>query len=139
MTFCPTCGGEVGGRFCAHCGATIGTADVAPKLASALCYFPLLAIMFLLLPPYSKNREVRFHAFQCFGLVAAISVLGIGLGVLIVVLEELAPSMSDTIEILTGSVTLLALMVFPIAATMAFCEKRLNVPLIGWVAQKLAC
>lgn len=138
MTNCPTCGTGVEGRFCANCGTTLGSPDVAPKLASALCYFPLLAVMFLLLPPYNKSHEVRFHAFQCFGLVAAIPVLGIGLGIAINVIKEIAPSMSESFEIATGSVILLSLMVFPIAATMAFCEKRLKVPLIGWVAQKLA-
>ena len=45
-------------------------------LAGALAYFLVPAIVFLLLPPYSKNRFVRFHSFQCLGLCLAALVIG---------------------------------------------------------------
>ena len=45
-------------------------------LAGALAYFLVPAIVFLLLPPYSKDRFVRFHSFQCLGLCLAALVIG---------------------------------------------------------------
>lgn len=41
---------------------------MSPNTAAVLCYIPavgwIAAIIFLTLEPYSKNRFVRFHAFQ---------------------------------------------------------------------------
>jgi len=49
-----------------------GTVGVLPEtLAGALAYFVFPAIVFLLVEPYSKNRFVRFHSFQCFGVYLA--------------------------------------------------------------------
>lgn len=60
--------------------------DLKPNIAGLLCY-PLsfiTGILFLVLPPYNKDRFVRFHAYQsiffCLAMVAlsiAIWVLGI--------------------------------------------------------------
>ena len=88
MPFCANCGAPVDGRFCAKCGAAVGGAAEGPpppvagpeipasfgsgaselpeNVAGALCYVLLLVtgILFLVLAPYNKNRNVRFHAFQ---------------------------------------------------------------------------
>src|SRR5690242_13181818 len=89
MAFCGSCGAPMEGRFCAKCGAMAGSAAPAsgPSLAgpgagaqpaaapaagigengaSALCYVLgfITGIIFLVLDPYNKNRNVRFHAFQ---------------------------------------------------------------------------
>src|SRR5947209_9695110 len=88
MTYCANCGTPVEGRFCPKCGAAAGAApapgyvpppgNVPPgypppaagglgmdeNLASALCYIPIVGLIFLLIEPYNKNRTVRFHAFQ---------------------------------------------------------------------------
>ena len=85
MAFCPNCGNQVDGRFCAKCGAAVnaeaaagGTAAPAgvpvtlqaggltDNIASALCYLLgfVTGILFLVLEPYSRNRKIRFHAFQ---------------------------------------------------------------------------
>jgi uncharacterized membrane protein len=47
-----------------------GTVGALPEnLAAALAYFTIIpAIVFLLVEPYSRNRFVRFHSFQCLGL-----------------------------------------------------------------------
>jgi uncharacterized membrane protein len=58
-------------------GRAHGTVGGLPEtLAGALAYFLLPAIIFLLVPPYSKNRFVRFHSFQCLGLCLAALVIG---------------------------------------------------------------
>jgi uncharacterized membrane protein len=64
---CPGCGRAMLPDERAH-----GTVGGLPEtLAAALAYFLVPAIVFLLVPPYSKNRFVRFHSFQCLGLCLA--------------------------------------------------------------------
>ena len=99
MAFCATCGSQVEGKFCAKCGAQVGaapasgpgpipagsmppppmaqSAPMADNVASALCYALgfITGIIFLVLEPYSKNKVVRFHAFQSIFLsIAAIAI-----------------------------------------------------------------
>lgn len=86
MAFCSNCGAAVEGRFCAQCGNPVsgeaaagtgapGATPIAPPAAAAalsdntagaLCYALLLitGVLFLVLEPYSRNRSIRFHAFQ---------------------------------------------------------------------------
>jgi len=48
------------------------------NVASALCYVLFAGIFFLLIEPYSRNRTIRFHAFQglfLFGASVVISVV----------------------------------------------------------------
>jgi uncharacterized membrane protein len=78
MAFCSSCGAELQGRFCAQCGASAqgpasspfssaaGSAGLQENLAAALCYLlgVLTGVLFLVLEPYNRNRNIRFHAFQ---------------------------------------------------------------------------
>jgi uncharacterized membrane protein len=85
MAYCPNCGSQVEGRFCAKCGtpmaaevpgvtppppaspiATTQAAGMTDNMAAALCYLftVLTGILFLVLEPYNRNRTIRFHAFQ---------------------------------------------------------------------------
>src|SRR5215472_10382164 len=84
MSYCPKCGSPVDGKFCAKCGASVdpaaGTAggagaqaQTAPgsaslgmeeNVAAALCYIPIVGLIFLLVEPYSKNKTIKFHALQ---------------------------------------------------------------------------
>ena len=83
MSFCPTCGASVDGRFCPKCGNAAATPAgaayaTAPAAASAdnagltenavgaLCYLGGLVtgIIFLVIPPYNQNPRIKFHAFQ---------------------------------------------------------------------------
>jgi uncharacterized membrane protein len=82
MAFCPSCGSQVEGRFCAKCGTAVGAGEVgaaatpAPQaavqagltdnVASALCYALglITGVLFLVLAPYNQNKTIRFHAFQ---------------------------------------------------------------------------
>jgi uncharacterized membrane protein len=80
--FCPGCG-----RAMSPVERARGTVGALPEtVAGALAYFLLPAIVFLLVEPYSKNRFVRFHSFQCLGVclagivvAASLRVVGFGL------------------------------------------------------------
>jgi uncharacterized membrane protein len=92
MPFCANCGASVEGRFCAKCGTPMtgeapppgapplvagpgptAAAGLTDQSAAALCYALLLitGILFLVLEPYSRNRTIRFHAFQAIFLGVA--------------------------------------------------------------------
>jgi uncharacterized membrane protein len=78
---CPECAAQMPdtAAFCPGCGRSMraterarGTVGVLPQtLAGALAYFVFPAIVFLLVDPYNKNRFLRFHSFQCFGVYLA--------------------------------------------------------------------
>ncbi|MGH9659242.1 MAG: DUF4870 domain-containing protein, partial [Bryobacteraceae bacterium] len=49
---------------------------VGDNVASAVCYVPLIgAAVMLLIEPYSRNKAVRFHAFQSLFLLGVVIVL----------------------------------------------------------------
>src|SRR5215469_6778297 len=93
MAFCANCGSQADGRFCQKCGAPVGagpTPGAGPippgtsaglgmdeNVAAALCYIPLIGLIFLLVDPYNKNRAIRFHAFQSLCSLAGWIVVGI--------------------------------------------------------------
>src|ERR1035441_6288426 len=95
MAFCANCGSEVSGQFCPKCGTSIAggapsgglppasSSAMASNLASALCYFPLVAIIFLLIEPYNKDRGIRFHAWQSISLAVVLIVVRIVLGIVL--------------------------------------------------------
>ena len=74
------------GSFCPACGSAkpaakpaLGkTGGIPDRLAGALAYaFLLPAIFFLLRPPFSRNRFIRFHAWQSV-LLTAVTVIVFG-------------------------------------------------------------
>ena len=101
MPFCATCGAAVEGQFCAKCGSRVGavpsaasgpamqaSGTMADNIASALCYVLglITGILFLVLPPYNKNRLIRFHAFQSIFLHVACIAGGIGIRIVLSIL-----------------------------------------------------
>lgn len=107
MPFCGSCGAQVEGRFCAKCGASVGVGTSPPppqatgpaagpyaspvaapmqdNVASALCYVLgfITGIIFLVMEPYSKNRAIRFHAFQSIFLNVLVIAVDIVLGIIV--------------------------------------------------------
>lgn len=66
IAFCPKCGTAVRrGESSAETGGRAAVVTGVPEnVAGMLCYIFVIAIIFLLVEPYSRNRFVRFHAFQ---------------------------------------------------------------------------
>src|SRR5258708_39867332 len=90
--FCSSCGSQIAdaASFCPSCGARTAapstSGGAAPgasaagglpdNVAGMLAYVTFIpAIVFLVLEPYSRNRFVRFHAFQSIFLCAALVIV----------------------------------------------------------------
>ncbi len=140
MTFCANCGEPVEGSFCGKCGTPAtgsgpagAAAGIPENVAGALCYLPyllgfLIAILFLLLPPYNQKRTVRFHAFQAILLTAAFIFLYFFIGV---AFPWWALSLSVSRMFMLGS---LGLWIYMMWAT--FNNNKIVLPVIGPVAEK---
>ncbi len=149
MAFCPSCGATVDGRFCAKCGASLAEgvpaaapqppaagsgSTLAPNIASALSYIPVLipAILFLVWAPYNRDRTVRFHAWQSLFLQLAWIVTGIALSVVI-------PIVSWQLWLAAGQLLNLAVVVLALYLMWkAYKGERVVLPVIGDLAQKQA-
>lgn len=139
MAYCPNCGAPVSGRFCAQCGTEVGasepgarpasgSAPVADNVASALCYSLGLVtgVLFLVWEPYSRNRNIRFHAFQSIFINLAWFVVMIALSVA-TFLAALMPPVG---------LAFFALWIYMIVTT--FQGKTTVLPVIGPLAQQQA-
>lgn len=91
---CPDCAVSMpeGAELCPSCGratqpderADGRVGGISERLAGALAYTLIAAIVFLLVDPYKKNAFVRFHSFQSIGfwlgfimLIAGLRIAGV--------------------------------------------------------------
>src|SRR5271155_4969708 len=156
MTYCSKCGSPVEGQFCAKCGSPVGAAapgsapppQAAPpvagspglgmdeNLAAALCYIPIVGLIFLLVEPYNKNKNIKFHAFQslfyCIAWIAAGIVLGI-FGTIFI-----ASGMWGLWVLVSRLVELALFVGWIIMAVKAYQGTRFVMPVIGAIAEKQA-
>ena len=113
---------------------------MADNVAATLCYVLglITGIIFLVLEPYSKNRAIRFHAFQSIFLNVLIIAIDIVFGIVFRILLEIV-----------GVFALLAGIFWPIFGLLCFGlwlyllfstyqGKTIVLPLIGPLAQKQA-
>lgn len=84
MAFCPSCGKQAEGRFCASCGATIGAAATPPEGNFAPPPPPTGGIPN---PPYTPNASTDASALPENAASALCYLLGAITGVLFLVLE----------------------------------------------------
>jgi uncharacterized membrane protein len=149
MAFCPNCGTEVAGQFCPKCGTNVGGAalgsstsvnapGMATNLASALCYFPLIAIIFLLIDPYKNDRAVRFHAWQAIALAVVLLVLRIALGIVLSLFMSVSYALGGMIAMLLMLFGLAELVLFIFLAVKAYNNQRIVLPVVGPFAEKQA-
>jgi uncharacterized membrane protein len=147
MLSCATCGSTIDGGLCANCGAGSGggvmqasaaSPAVTENVAAMLCYFPILAVLFMLLPPYSKNKTVRFHALQCFGVVACMIVLEIVSVVVTTVVATVAPAVAGIVGMVFALASLGGLLLLVYAMVKAYRGQKLQIPFVSPLAEKFA-
>ncbi|HEV2444780.1 MAG TPA: hypothetical protein VGS58_02610 [Candidatus Sulfopaludibacter sp.] len=156
MAFCANCGSPVEGGFCAKCGAPTGAAAPPPgtpapatipaaqsglsdNVVAALCYSLTIitGILFLVLEPYNRNRNIRFHAFQAIFLGVAAIAIRIALGIVFGILW----SMMSGFFFLASFFMLYGLACFCLWIYMiltAYQGKKVVLPIIGPLAEKQA-
>ena len=132
--YCPECG-----RSMCPAGHAPGTVGGLPEtLAGALAYFLLPAIIFLLVEPYRKNRFVRFHCFQCFGLCLVGLVAGASLRIAGFVLF-FVPAFGPLLLLLVSMVFGLAFFaVWVVLVVKAFQGEMFKLPVVGDFAEQQA-
>ena len=141
--FCAACGGQMADNAaaCPACGKAAGQSagggaaaapaaaggGLADNVAGGLAYITIIpAIIFLVVEPYSKNKFVKFHAFQCLGL----AVVSIALWIVNVV---------PVIGWILGLVGHLAVfVVWVICVIKAFQGGKFKIPVLGDFAEKQA-
>ena len=144
MPFCAQCGAQGEGNFCPACGASRTSGSAAPvgapaqledNLVAALCYGlgVLTGILFLVLEPYNKNREIRFHAFQSIFAFGAIFVASACLMFLsyVPLIGMLALGLLPLLYI--GSFVLWVILI-----VKAYNKERLVLPIVGELAEQQA-
>jgi uncharacterized membrane protein len=156
MPFCPNCGSAVQGQFCARCGTNVSAASAAgsttgagvppnttaaaggldQNVVNALCYIPIVAVIFLLIEPYNRNRDTRFHAFQSLLFALAWFVIAIGMMILRLLLASVG---IWGVGGLLGSLISLGLfLIWIVLVFKAFQNQRFVLPVIGPIAEKQA-
>ena len=116
------------------------------NVASAVCYVLtfITGILFLVLEPYSKNRNIRFHAFQAIFMGVAMVVFNIAFSIIFGIVVAGALSTGGGIGLLTAVAwigRLVYLGEFGLVAFMAYkaySRELVVLPVIGPLAQKQA-
>ena len=126
-TTCPACGKGAG----QSAGGGTATAPAAQSgglqnnLAGALAYLWIVAIIFLLIEPYNRNKFVRFHSFQALFL-GLVSIAGhIVLGIVPFVGWVILPFFSLAIFVIAV-----------ICAVKAYGNQEFKLPVLGELAAK---
>jgi uncharacterized membrane protein len=127
--------------YTAGAGPSPGSASLGidENLAAALCYIPIVGLVFLLLEPYNKNRTIRFHAFQSLFYVIVWFVAGIALAIVGTMFRLVMPmAMWALWGMVSGLVELVFLVGLIYLAFRAFQGQRYQLPFVGPMAEKQA-
>lgn len=97
------------------------------NVAAALSYLTIIAIVWLLVEPYSKDRFVKFHSIQSIGLC----VVSIGASIVLGMIPILG-------WILLLFLPLGVFVVAVLCAVKAYQKEKFKLPIIGDFAEKQA-
>jgi uncharacterized membrane protein len=110
------------------------SAGLTSNVASALCYLlgAITGIAFLLIQPYSQDREVRFHAFQSIFLTVAWFILWTGIRIVTSI------GVFSFLYILTPLVSLAGFVLWLYLMFQTYQGRRVVLPVIGPLAEQQA-
>jgi len=113
---------------------------MAENVASTLCYVLglITGIIFLVLEPYSKNRTVRFHAFQSIFLNVAIIVIEIVFSIVFGIMLRIVGIFSFFLGIFWPIFLLGCLLLWLYLLYSTYQGKTIVLPVIGPLALKQA-
>ena len=161
MSYCPKCGSPVEGKFCGKCGAAVDAAAGAPgaaapppqappasgtaslgmdeNVAAALCYIPIVGLIFLIIEPYNKNKTIKFHAMQSLFYCIAWFAVGIALSIVSRIIFAAMPyGVWGLWGLITTLVELALFVGLVVMAVKAYQGSRFLMPIIGPLAEKQA-
>lgn len=153
MAFCANCGTEVTGQFCPKCGASVtggvpasgsgltapaASSAMATNVAAALCYIPIVAIIFLLIDPYKQDRTVRFHAWQSIALMVAYIAVQIGLMFVHIILGMMSTGLSLMFSLVGMLIGFGFFILWIFLVIKTYQNQRIVLPVIGQFAEKQA-
>jgi uncharacterized membrane protein len=109
---------------------------ISYNAAGAISYFTFFpAIAFLLIPPYKESQCVRFHAWQSILLCMIAFAVDIVLGAIALLTLFLG---TTTLAYALRIIALCWLVLWLACVIRAMGGKRLKLPLIGSIAEKLS-
>ena len=133
--------------YCPGCGRAMrpverarGTVGALPEtVAGALAYCTIIpAIVFLFVEPYSKNRFVRFHSFQCIGVCLVTLIVGAALRIVDFVLFFI-PMLGHLLVWLLSMVVIFAfLVIWVVLIVKALQGEMFKLPVVGDFAERQA-
>lgn len=94
-------------------------------MAAALAYLPIVAIVWLVLEPYSKEKFIRFHSIQSL----ALAVVWFGLSIVLSAIPILG---WIVLILLTPAVFIVAV----VCAVKAYQNEKFKLPVLGDFAEK---
>lgn len=122
-------------------GAPAPSGGMEDNVASALCYLLTIitGVVFLVLEPYNKNKNVRFHAFQAIFFGIAAFVVNIVMTIVSTILfSALNYSLWFIPRLLSLGVGLLLMCVWAFLIYKAYNREKFKLPVIGDLAEKQA-
>lgn len=134
--YCSACGAKLpeGSATCPACRESAteepvagGSGGLSTPVAAALCYIWIAALIFLLVEPYNKSSELRFHAYQGLFLAAIWFVGSLALEFIPLLGWMVLPFWS-----------LVMLVVCIVGAVKAYQGDRLHLPVVSDMAEKQA-
>jgi len=103
------------------------TGGLPSNIAAALAYIWFIAIIWLIVEPFNKDRFVRFHSFQALGFGVAAFIISIGLA--------FVPFVGWFVLI---PLRLLIFVLWLICIFKAFQNEKFKIPAIGDWAEQMA-